>query len=205
MSDDIFNMRGDKVTSYVIFTFANSCMPTLLKTKPSSLVCFHKKYIEDTKRFHRTLWEECRQFDCSYQMLYENDYAVYVIIYQTELLKEVLNKYSANPILSETGYIQGQENFYFNLCHFKNRYRNFKENKESAFPHEVGIFLGYPIVDVEEYIRNKGENYMLCGYWKVYHDVEEAARTFHYFRKLREEAMDLFFSGRDLSEIVLSA
>ncbi|MFU0826801.1 MAG: DUF3793 domain-containing protein [Lachnoclostridium sp.] len=206
MSDDIFNIRGDKVTSYVVFTFANSCMPTLLKSKPSSLISFHKKYMDDDiNLFFRILQKECRQFDCSYEVLYENDYTIYVFIYQEDLLKEVLNKHSDNPILSDKGYRKGQESFQYNLCHFKRRYRNFQERKEAGFPHEVGIFLGYPIFDVEEYIRNKGENYMLCGYWKVYHDVENAARTFQYFKKLREEAMDLFFSGRELSEIVLSA
>jgi hypothetical protein len=205
MSDDVFNMRGDKVTSYVMFTFANSCMPTLLNEKPSSLVCFQKKYIEDKESFFLILKEESGQFKCYYKVLYENETAFYVIIYQREFLKKVLDRYCNNGILKENGYRKGQENFDYNLLHFKVRFQCFKENKRNDFPHEVGIFLGYPIIDVEEFIKNKGENYMLCGYWKVYHNVEEAGRTFELFRRQRENAMELFFAGRDLRELVLSA
>lgn len=205
MSDDIFNMRGDKVTSYVMFTFANSCMPTLLNEKPSSLVCFQKKYIEDQERFFQTLKEESDQFRCYYKVLYENGTAFYIIIYQSELLKKVLDQNSNNVILKENGYRKGAENFDYNLFHFQIRFQCFKENKRVEFPHEVGIFLGYPIIDVEEFIKNKGENYMLCGCWKVYHNVEEAGRTFERFKKQRENAMELFFEGRNLKELLLSA
>ncbi len=205
MSDDIFNMRKDKVTSYVIFTFANSCMPTLLKTKPSSLVSFHKKYIEDKNTFFNILAQEAEQFKCSYEVLYESENTYYIILYYAELLNEVLSRHYQNVILKENGYRKGTDNFEYNLIHFKSRFQEFKKNKGSEFPHEVGIFLGYPIIDVEEFIKNKGENYMLCGYWKVYHNVEEAGKTFEQFRKLRDEAMDLFFTGRDLRDIVMSA
>ncbi len=203
MSDDIFNMREDKIASYVIFTLANSCMPTLLKTKPSSLISFHKKYIEDPGSFFEVLKQESGQFKCSYNVLYENETTYYVIIYYTELLKEVLSRHCNNIILKENGYLNGKENFDYNLLNFKVRFQNFKENKNSGFPHEAGIFLGYPIIDVEEFIKNKGKNYMLCGCWKVYHNVEEAGKTFELFRKLREEAMELFFAGKELTEIVL--
>ena len=34
-----------------------------------------------------------------------------------------------------------------------------------SFPHEIGIFLGYPLADVEGFIRNAGQNCLLCGVW----------------------------------------
>lgn len=30
------------------------------------------------------------------------------------------------------------------------------------FPHEIGLFLGYPVDDVTGFIQNKGRNYLLC-------------------------------------------
>ncbi|MDF2803134.1 MAG: hypothetical protein K0S61_3037, partial [Anaerocolumna sp.] len=83
----------------------------------------------------------------------------------------------------------------------KKRYSAYKNNI-SAFPHEVGILLGYPIKDVEAYIENNGENYILCGFWKVYHNVEEAGKIFESFRILRKEAVDLIFSGKELKDII---
>ena len=42
--------------------------------------------------------------------------------------------------------------------------------RELVFPHEIGVFLDYPLADVEGFIRNAGRDYLLSGYWKVYHD-----------------------------------
>ena len=41
------------------------------------------------------------------------------------------------------------------------------------FPHEIGIFLGYPLADVAGFIRNKGRNCKCIGTWKVYGDAFE--------------------------------
>ncbi len=38
------------------------------------------------------------------------------------------------------------------------------------FPHEIGLFLGYPPEDVCGYIRNKGKCQKCTGHWQVYGD-----------------------------------
>lgn len=204
MSDDIFNIKEDRITSYVCFTFANSCMPTLTKVKPSTLVSFHKKYIDDKLKFFKVLKEETGKFNCQYKLLCESETAYYIMIYHIELLKDIFNQYSESSVMKSNGYISGIESFYWNLYHFKKRYRAFKMNL-SSFPHEVGILLGYPIKDVEAYIENKGENYLLCGFWKVYHNVEEAGKVFEEYRMLRKEAVELIFSGKELKDILYCA
>jgi len=35
------------------------------------------------------------------------------------------------------------------------------------FPHEIGIFPDYPFEDIIGFIRNKGRNFKMCGYWKL--------------------------------------
>lgn len=52
-------------------------------------------------------------------------------------------------------------------------------------PHEVGIFLGYPLADVDAFIQNKGRNYLLNGYWKVYSDVPRAEQIFNSYDKAK--------------------
>ena len=37
-----------------------------------------------------------------------------------------------------------------------------------GFPHEIGLFLGYPVEDVLGFIENAGQNCKCCGCWKVY-------------------------------------
>ena len=51
-----------------------------------------------------------------------------------------------------------------------------------SFPHEIGIFLDYPLCDVRGFIENKAQNFKLVGTWKVYGDPEEAQLRFRRFR-----------------------
>ena len=46
-----------------------------------------------------------------------------------------------------------------------------------AFPHEIGLFLGYPPEDVEGFRLHRGRDYKLCGCWKVYSDGSASAGT----------------------------
>lgn len=205
MGDEIFTIKNDRITSYVCFILANSCMPTLTKAKPSTLVSFHKRYIDDKLRFFIALKQEAWQFNCNYKLLCESDTVFFVLIYNFDLLHDIFSKYGECSVLKTAGYSTEKESFYSNLCHFKKRYSRFQINQTEDFPHEVGILLGYPIKDVEAYIQNNGANFLLCGYWKVYYDVEEAGKVFENFRILRKEAIELIFSGRELKDILSCA
>lgn len=68
----------------------------------------------------------------------------------------------------------------------------------SEFSHEIGIFLGYSPDDVIGFIQNKGENYLLCGYWKVYGNKERAERTFKNYDKCRKFLCNKLNQGIDL-------
>ncbi|MDR1902212.1 MAG: DUF3793 family protein [Treponema sp.] len=54
------------------------------------------------------------------------------------------------------------------------------------FPHEIGFFLGYPIDDVLGFVKHKGQNYKLCGYWKVYGNIETAKNNFYCYELCRK-------------------
>lgn len=51
-----------------------------------------------------------------------------------------------------------------------------------AFPHEIGLFLGYPPEDVAGFIAHQGKSCKCVGCWKVYGDEEAARRQFAAFR-----------------------
>ena len=67
-----------------------------------------------------------------------------------------------------------------------------------AFPHEIGLFLDYPAEDVRGFIENNGENYKLCGCWKVYGSEECARRTFENYEKCRRFLCDKLNEGCDI-------
>ena len=66
----------------------------------------------------------------------------------------------------------------------------------------MGLLLGYPIADVVGYIRNKGKNSLLCGYWKVYDDAEEAKRVFDIYNQVRKFIVEEIMVGKEFCQIV---
>lgn len=67
-----------------------------------------------------------------------------------------------------------------------------------GFPHEIGVFLGYPIDDVIGFIKNGGENFKLCGCWKVYSDEEKAKKTFKQYDRCRDHLCNKLNKGLDI-------
>ena len=63
------------------------------------------------------------------------------------------------------------------ILHFKKRFLEYKEEGRE-FPHEIGIFLGYPLWDIRAFMQNPRREAKLTGYWKVYYKVEKAREQF---------------------------
>ncbi len=72
------------------------------------------------------------------------------------------------------------------------------------FPHELGIFLGYPLNDIKSFIENSGNNALCVGCWKVYHDVDSARETFCKYSKCTRIYMQKFESGVDLIKLTVA-
>lgn len=73
------------------------------------------------------------------------------------------------------------------------------------FPHEIGVFLGYPLGDVLGFIQNQGKNFTCCGCWKVYGDPAAAQRIFDQFQKCTAIYLRLFHSGRPIARLTVAA
>jgi hypothetical protein len=111
-----------------------------------------------------------------------------VLLYEKTMLKKTLSGSAIRCFLSDLGYPAAVFSISHTLCYLKMRF------SANDFPHEVGLFLGYPLEDVTGFIRHKGQNYKLCGYWKVYGDVERAKRLFRQYDLCRE-CMEKMFRG----------
>ena len=77
--------------------------------------------------------------------------------------------------------------------------------EEEEFPHEIGVFLGYPLGDVEGFIRNGGRHCACAGCWKVYCNVQETQRLFARFQRCREVYCRLWRQGRSLRQLTVAA
>ena len=74
----------------------------------------------------------------------------------------------------------------------------------SDFPHEIGLFLGYPLSDVIGFIENKGHNYKCKGCWKVYCNECETQKTFQRYQKCRNVYLRLWKQGRSVLQLTVA-
>lgn len=78
-------------------------------------------------------------------------------VYRSALLKENLCKSGVKEFLAEYGYCGNDvDKFLLKLQE--------KLAVAESFPHEIGIFLGYPLRDVVGFIQNGGKNYKPWDY-----------------------------------------
>ena len=59
--------------------------------------------------------------------------------------------------------------------------------EEPHFPHEIGVFLGYPLEDVVGFIANNGCNYKCSGCWKVYGDEMQSRQLFSQYKQCKQQ------------------
>ena len=76
-------------------------------------------------------------------------------------------------------------------------------NVQNEFPHEIGIFLDYPLCDVIGFIENSGENHRAAGQWKVYGNIEEACKRFCMLKKCRNVYRRCHSRGKTLYDLTV--
>ena len=80
--------------------------------------------------------------------------------------------------------------------------RRLKE--QSAFPHEIGLFLGYPPEDVQGFIDHRACDFKCAGLWKVYSDEERAQRLFTRFKRCTEDYCARWQAGYDIGQLAVA-
>lgn len=119
-----------------------------------------------------------------------------IYLYRPDMLDKDLHDPMAVSILERFGYsMTSSDRCVVDLV------RRLKVSAE--FPHEIGLFLGYPPLDVDGFIRNPNEGFYEVGYWKVYSDVQSARLAFSRYRKCTEEYGRLLEEGSTLEQLVV--
>lgn len=76
-------------------------------------------------------------------------------------------------------------------------------NANQAFPHEIGLFLGYPPEDVRGFIEHRGQGCKCVGCWKVYGDENAARQRFAAFRSCTASYCQQLASGASLEHLTV--
>lgn len=117
--------------------------------------------------------------------------------YRPSLLNKDLCDETANVLLKEYGY--SCETPCKCVVHLVKRMRNTVD-----FPHEVGLFLGYPPEDVQGFIANKAECSKCSGCWKVYGDEKKAQRLFAKYKKCTKVYCERHSCGSSIEKLTVA-
>lgn len=170
---------------------ALQCSPLIMGIKISNLLIISAMQQKQVVELFKNTG-----FDTLY--LAESQEKVTFLVYQKDQLWQYLNNPQARAFLREYHYIY--EGIDEALRIFQQRYDDYLCDRK-AFPHEMGIILGYPIEDVRAFIRNNGKNYLHVGYWKVYHNLEAALELFESYDRAIAFVMNLVTNGMSITNI----
>lgn len=117
-------------------------------------------------------------------------------VYRPKDLQKDLSHVTAERLLKDSGYCAGScENCIVQLIR--------RMQMEKDFPHEVGLFLGYPPEDVEGFITNKGCGCKCVGCWKVYGDEKSARKRFDQYKKCNQVYLNCWKTGSTLERLTV--
>lgn len=169
------------------------CAPTLANLKTGSLfVC----PITDRPSFFsslRSLNELLVPKGLRALPLRIREYTALVYLYRPSRLKKDLEDPAAIKILQDHGY----------SCYGKCLPKLIERVRASEeFPHEIGLFLGYPPEDVQGFLDHRPCK--CCGCWKVYGDENKAKKTFDLYKKCERVYCQQLARGIDIKRLTVA-
>ncbi|WP_196593580.1 DUF3793 family protein [Pectinatus sottacetonis] len=172
------------------------CAPTLAGIKAGNLISINKNKLNNFRQIQQK-YQKCLKCNDVY-MFTVSDSLHYrlILIYHKPILKQLLSKKEIKNFLQTYGYKD------FNNVLSCLRYLKVRMLLQKGFPHEIGIFLGYPLPDVQGFIKNNGQNFKFCGQWKVYSDTEAAEKLFSQYTKCCHRFCRYLANGMHLENIM---
>lgn len=175
------------------------CAPTLAGIKAGNLISINKNKINNFRQIQQK-YKKC--LSCNDVFMFTvSDSPNYrlLLIYHKANLHKILEDPDNQSFLKSFGY----KNFTNILSCL--RYLKIRMHLQKGFPHEIGLFLGYPLADVKGFIENNGQHFKCCGQWKVYSDIESAEKLFSQYTKCCNKFCSCLAAGKSLENIIEQA
>ncbi len=174
-------------------TVIRCCAPTLARIKTGSLFncpfSSREEMITAMLYLNRVLRDKgVRAIPLRWQ---ENKCLIY--LYRPGMLARDLRNPAAACLLHECGYSSTETGEC--LSRLMRRLRT-----SADFPHEIGLFLGYPPADVDGFIHHR-DACRLKGFWKVYEDEDGARELFVRYRRCTKEYLRQYARGFSLNRL----
>ena len=175
------------------------CAPTLANLKTANLFGYRYNRAEDLTEQLVQVRQQLLPRGVELRLLQLGPDRALIYVYRIRRLVRDLADPEIRQFLAGCGYrdfsVEGA------LAHLARRITE----KGGEFPHEIGLFLGYPLGDVKGFIEHRGQNCKCTGCWKVYCNESEAKKQFERFRKCREVYSRLWGQGRSVWQLTVAA
>ena len=182
------------------------CAPVLASLKPAGLFRYETRDCADLARRVKNWNTQLNPKGLRVRVLkgcvLNHRYLVYV--YRESRLTAVLADEKVQSFLRQEGYRlpeAGEAPDVGNMLTQLSR----KLCCSAEFPHEIGVFLGYPLGDVVGFIENRGKNFTACGYWKVYTDPTAAQAEFDRYKKCERIYARCYYNGTPIRRLTVAA
>ena len=178
-------------------TIVRHCAPTLAGLKVGNLFAYQYTTKADLAQ---VVWAKNHLLNPKgvyFVILKVEDGTTLILVYRRKALEQIVGQESVQAFLEGFGYTQ----FEVDVC-----IQTLQQHLQCCdFPHEIGVFLGYPLEDVEAFIQNKGANSKCVGCWKVYTNVCDAQRTFRLYKKCTSIYSKKLAEGFDLTRLTVAS
>ena len=180
------------------------CAPVLAGLKPAGLFRYETRDCADLARRVRSWNEQLNSKGLRVRVMKgcARTHRFLVYVYREAQLSAVLADKAVQEFLRQEGYqLPAEQEQTGALLNQLSR----RLCCQAEFPHEIGVFLGYPLADVIGFIENRGKNFTACGYWKVYTDPTTAQAEFDRYKKCERIYARCYYNGTPIRRLTVAA
>ena len=127
----------------------------------------------------------------------KDDRALLYLFRPADLSRDLAGQ-EARRLLREAGY--GDD--LTHLVCLRELTRRLREGED--FPHEIGLFLGYPPEDVAGFMTHRGKNCKCVGCWKVYGDEQVARNLFEKYEMCSKIYSRQWQQGKSIEQLTVA-
>lgn len=172
--------------------------PTLAGLKTANLFWYSWESKEEFEN-SAELWKRVlKEKGLSLTVIRTTEQRALLYVDRRKKLEDDLKRAKTRKMLEAEGYVYNNAEEAVKIL--QNRLQMYER-----FPHEIGLFLGYPEEDVQGFIENQGKNCKCCGCWKVYCNECDAQKMFCKFKKCETVYESLFSKGRPVEKMIVAA
>lgn len=172
--------------------------PTLAGLKTASLFWYPWESREELNHAVNSWQEIFREKGLRLVVLRVHRQRALLYLYRVKNLEQDLSRQKTRAMLAKEGYFYETAEQAISILK-----KRIQESRD--FPHEVGLFLGYPQEDVQGFIENQGKNCKYCGCWKVYCNECDAKKAFCRFKKCAAVYEKMFLNGKPVRQLIVAA